>query len=422
MVALVSVTTFLARRYMQAGRNNRFFSWISVLTIAGVAIGVAAMIVVWSVINGFEAELRQRFLMANAHVMAYRFPHGLANPEQWAKTIQQDFGDRVRGISPFIHYETLAKKDSILHSVLIRGIDPALRDKVQSLSPITQPKAALGLLQKEVDDAANKRSAPPVPSVVVGSGLLSLLDAKVGDAIELVEPEANNLAEMKKFKVVGVYDSGLKHYDNKIVLMSIPTAQRFFGMESRVTGLEVGLHKPWDSPKIAEEMSAKYSISIREWQSFNRPLFEAMQMERVVILLITALVAGVAGFNILTTIFVAVSQRQRDISILKAIGATNSQILTLFIKQGLYVGIIGGIIGMILAAAISGFLERYSSRFIDLPDLYLLARLPVAYDWWVYVAVAGFSLLIAVAAGLVPAFLASRVDPVEGFRGNHGAA
>lgn len=416
----MSVTTFLARRYMQAGRSNRFFSWISVLTISGVAIGCAAMIVVWSVINGFETELRKRFLAANAHIMAYRFPHGLTAPEKWAKNIEKDFGSVIRGISPFIHYETMARKDSILHSVLIRGIDPTLREKVQSLAFITTPPESLKILDGEIAHARSGDPLPAVPAVIVGSGLLSLLEAKTGDEIELVEPETNDLGKMQKFKVVGVYDSGLKHYDNKLVLMSLTTAQQFFHMDQRVTGLEIGLHKPWDSPKIAQQMEEKLSISIREWQSFNRPLFEAMQMERVVILLITALVAGVAGFNILTTIFVAVSQRQRDISILKAIGAQNRTIVTLFVKQGIYIGVIGSVTGMVLALAISKVLERY--QFVDLPDLYLLAKLPMSYEWWVYATVGVVSVVIAVIAGLFPAAMASRVDPVQGFRGNEGTA
>ncbi len=254
----MSVTTFLARRYMQAGRDNRFFSWISVLTIAGVTIGCASMIVVWSVINGFEDELRKRFLQSNAHIMAYRFPHGLSNPDQWAQNIEKDFKTEVSGVAPFIHYETMAKKDSILHAVLIRGVDPKLREAVQTLATITEPKESLKVLQQEITEAAAGKAAPVVPSLIVGSGLLSLLDAKVGEVIELVEPEAGNLAEMKKFKIVGVYDSGLKHYDNKLILMSIPTAQAFFGMDKKVTGLEIGLVKPWDSPEIALRMEEKY--------------------------------------------------------------------------------------------------------------------------------------------------------------------
>lgn len=416
----MAITTFIARRYMQAGRDNRFFSWISFLTISGVTIGVAAMIVVWSVINGFESELRKRFLAANAHVMAYKFPHGLANYERWAEDIEKDFGDQIRGISPFIHYETMARKDSLMHAVLIRGINPELRDKVQSLADITTPKEALKVLQQEIVDRDTGKPEPNIPSVILGTGLMSLLDSKVGDIIELVQPEKQNLSEMKKFKVIGSYDSGLKHYDNKLVLMSITTAQDFFNLGNKVIGLEIGMKEPWKSKELAEEMAAKYSLSIREWQSFNKPLFEAMQMERVVILLITALVAGVAGFNILTTIFVAVSQRQRDISILKAIGASNRQILMTFVKQGVYVGVVGSIFGMILAVIISKILERF--QFVDLPDLYLLAKLPMTYDWWVYGSVGVVSIFIAVIAGFFPALLASRVDPVEGFRGNQGVA
>ena len=217
----MSVTTFIAKRYMQAGRDNRFFSWISVLTIAGVAIGVAAMIVVWSVINGFESELRRRFLEANAHIMAYRFPHGITNADQWTKDINRDFKGVVTGVSPFVHYETMARKDSILHGVLVRGTDPKLRETVQSLAPITRPKGAIDIIQQEITDTAAGKSIPDEPSVIIGSGLLSLMSAKVGDSIELVEPTKDSLASMKKFKVVGVYDSGLKHYDNKLVILSL---------------------------------------------------------------------------------------------------------------------------------------------------------------------------------------------------------
>jgi len=417
----MSVTTFMARRYLQAGRSNRFFSWISALTIAGVAIGVAAMIVVWSVINGFEAELRRRFLAANAHIMAYRFPSGISEPDGLAQQIKDDFPKDVVGVAPFTYYETMARKDSVLHATLVKGTSPILRESVQSLRAITEPPEAMDLIQKEVDDAAAGKPLPDVPTVVVGSGLLSLLDAKVGDEVSLLDPKAGDTASapMKAFKIRGVLDTGLKHYDNKQMVMSIPAAQRFFGMGRRVTGLEIGLKDPWTSTEVLPRMEEKYDLSLREWQSLNRPLFEAMQMERVVILLITALVAAVAGFNILTTIFVAVSQRQRDISVLKAIGATNRQILTLFVKQGAYVGVVGSVFGMGLAFGISKILQRY--QFIDLPDLYLLARLPVSYDWWVYVGVSVVSLFIAVMAGLFPAALAARVDPVQGFRGNEGA-
>lgn len=414
----MSTPNFIAKRYLKSGSQNRFFSWISFLTISGVAIGVAAMIVVWSLINGFEIELRKRFLEANAHIMAYRFPHGLPNYEQWAKDVAKDFKDEVKGVSPFIHYETMVRKDSIMHAMLVRGVHPSSRENVQSLSPIVTPKTALDIIENEIKDQKLGKVSSGTPSIIIGSGLASMLEAKTGDLIELVEPDKQDFKEMKKFKVIGIYDSGLKHYDNKIGIMSIPTAQRFFKMGSRVIGLEIGLHTPRKSKEIAREMSERYSLSIREWQTFNRPLFEAMEKERIVILIITALVAAVAALNILTTIFVAVSQKQKDISILKALGASNRFILSIFIRQGVYISSIGCAAGVILAYSISNILERY--QFIDLPDLYLLAKIPMTYDWRVYLTVCVASGFVALLAAFLPAKIASRVNPVEGFRGNQG--
>jgi len=418
----MSFTTFVSRRYLQAGRSNRFMSWISILTISGVAIGVAAMIVVWSVINGFETQLRKRFLTANAHIMLYSFPNGL-NDGQWHDLkgqVEHDYPKEVAGVAPFVYYETMARKDSILHGVLVHGIIPKLHEHVQTIASVVTPKGALAALQDEVDRAAKGAPPPVEPAIIAGSGLLTLLDAKIGDTVELVRPTEGSAQALQKFKVAGAYDSGLKHYDNKLVLMSVPTGQTFFGMGHRVTGLEIGLTDPWNSPRIAADMRSRYDLSATDWLSLNHSLFEAINVERPTILLITAIVPAVAGFNILTTIFVAVSQRQRDISILKALGASNRQIMTLFLKQGVLVGVVGSVIGVLLALGISALLERY--QFIDLPDLYLLARLPITYDWHVYGFVASMSLLIAAAAGLFPAWMASRIDPAQGFRGGENAA
>jgi len=416
----MSVSSFIARRYLGTARENRFFSWIAFLSVVGIAIGVAAMIVVLSVINGFEAELRKRFLAANAHVLAFNYPGGLERPDNWAQRFKSDFGDDIVATSPFAHNETMIRKDSLMHSVLVRGIVPATRDKVQSLRTIVEPENSLNILQDEVD--ASQAGNPPseVPAIILGKGLLSLLDARIGDTVRLVAPESESFSELRPFKVVGTYDSGLKHYDNRLGIVSLSTAQHFFKMKQRVTGIEIGLHRPKDSLGVAAKMSEKYTIQIKDWQSFNRQLFEAMNMERAVIAMIVFLVSGVAGFNILTTLFISVTQKQKSISILKAIGATNRQIQRLFLLQGLYVGVIGCIFGNVLALAISSILERY--QFVDLPDLYLLATLPMAYDWRVYAWVTAAGLLIAVIAGVYPALVAARVVPTEGLKGTRGFA
>ena len=406
---------FVATRYLKSSRENRFFSWITALSIGGVAIGVAAMIVVLSVINGFETELKNRFLAANAHILAFNFPGGLEKPEVWAEKIQRDFGVHLTGMSRFVHYETMARKNSMLHATLIRGIDPAKRQDVQDLRPLVEPASALDELQAELQAELQGKSGNQPSPIILGRGLMSLLDAKLGDIIQLVAPDADRVGDLQAFRIAGVYDSGLKHYDNKLGIVSLPTAQAFFNMGSRVTGLEIGLKYPDRSPKITAAMSEKYTIQIKEWQSFNRSLFEAMQIERAVIAAIVFLVSGVASFNILTTLFISVTQKQRSISILKALGASNREILMLFLVQGAWVGVIGSAAGSLLAFGISKLLEKY--KFIDLPDVYLLATLPMDYNWRTYGVVAAGALFVSIVAGLYPAWVASRVPPTYGIKG-----
>ena len=230
----------------------------------------------------------------------------------------------------------------------------------------------------------------------------------------LISPSSSKYTEMYPFKIVGTYSSGLKHYDNRLSAMSLVAAKRFFKMGQTVTGLEIGLFDASDSIHISEQMKEKYNLTFREWQSFNKPLFEAMKKERTVIALIVAMVVIVAAFNILTTIFVSVSQKQKDISILKALGASNRQILALFVKQGVYIGVLGSLIGVILALLISLLLEKY--QFIDLPDPYFLKHLPMDYSPSVYITISLSAILLCTVAGLYPATIAARVTPTDGFR------
>jgi lipoprotein-releasing system permease protein len=412
----------IAFRYLHASRENRYFSWITLLSLLGLAIGVAALIVVLSVVTGFEYELRNRFLHANAHIMAYRYPAGMVNPDKWAAIIMKDkdFKDDIQGISPFVHYETMAKNDNIMQGVLFRGIDPVKREKVQSIASLINPPNALSILQKEIDDKRKGKPEPEIPSIIIGVGLMENLKAKIGGTIHLVAPSDNSrFSDMKRFKVVGSYNSGLKFYDNRLVVASLGTAQNFFNMKDTVTGIEIGLKDADLSPQVTRKMEQKYELSFREWQSYNRPLFEAMERERIVITIIVAMVVIVAGFNILTTVFISVSQRQRDISILKALGSTNSQIMKLFLIQSSCIGFGGALLGIMLAGIISFVIERYP--FIDLPEPYFLKTLPIHYSVPVYVAVCLIAIVICLLAGLYPAFIASRVTPTEGIGGT-GAA
>ena len=408
-------TRFVALRYLRTQRKNRFFSWISGLTIIGISISVAAMIVVLAVIDGFEEELRNRFLAANAHVLLYRFPTGISDPTEWAKTIQGKYGSEITGISPFIHSETMGRKSYLIHSLLIRGVSPSLRKHVQSLDTIIHPLSAMDQLQAELDLVAAGKPLPKIPGIILGKGVLKSMEAQIGDVIELVAPSADHglpEEELKKFRVLGIYDSGLQHYDGRLGIMSIPAAQSLFQMGTIVTGLEIGLKNPDKSPQFAEKLSEQFQVSVKEWQSYNSNIFEAMHNERTVIGWIVFLVAFVASFNILTTLFISVTQKRRDIAILKALGATNRNILSLFLQQSLFMGVVGGTIGVFLALIMSYLLRRF--EFIKLPDIYLLTTLPVQFNPVTYSVIFVTSLLIASLAGIYPAWVATQVEPARG--------
>ncbi len=414
----MSVSSFLALRYLKANREDRFISWISTLTVAGIMIGVTAMIVVLSVISGFESELRNRLLGANPHISIYRFPAGLKNYHKWQETIDRKFGSELTGQAPFIHFDTMGRKDYLIHSILIRGVDPEQREKFQASKSSIRPPEAMAALQEEVSLAGQNKELPSIPSIIVGQGLLSILNAKIGDVIELISPTADPndpFGEMRKFKIIAIYDSGLQYIDNKIGIISIPAAQHLLHMGEIVTGIEIGLKNPEDSVRIASDMNQYFSeISVKEWQSSHRNIFEAMRTEKVIIGLIVALVAFVASFNILTTLLISVTQKRRDIALLKALGATNKLILTLFVKQSILLGFLGTILGVSLALVLSEILKAFP--FIELPDIYMLKTLPVDFDWRIYTGISLAGLIIAALAGLYPAFVAAKTLTVEGLQ------
>jgi lipoprotein-releasing system permease protein len=242
----MSAASLIARRYLFATSRSSFFSWMTALAISGISIGLAAMIVVISVINGFENEFRGRFLAANAHILAFRYPAaGINDIDAWSKLIHEDFGREITGVSPFVQAETLATKDGLMHNILIRGIHPTLRKTVQDPSSIINPNNALELLAKSQSNP--HPSEGPIP-IIIGSGLLSILQTKVGETIKILTPtNSTSLGTLRDFLVVGVYDSGLKHYDNKLGVLAIKDAQDVFQLKGKAHGFEIGLKNPMNS-------------------------------------------------------------------------------------------------------------------------------------------------------------------------------
>ena len=200
----MSAASLIARRYLLSTGASRYLSWMTVMAILGISIGIAAMIVVLAVINGFETQLRDRFLAANAHVLAFQFPAGISDPDAWTARIERDFGRELTGVSPFVHSETMATKDGLMHNILIRGIHPIRRKTAQDLTPYVRPASGLDELNRSFLQGVAYKDPKPI---IVGVGLLSILQSKVGDTINLIAPESSSVGEIRSFKVVGSYDS-----------------------------------------------------------------------------------------------------------------------------------------------------------------------------------------------------------------------
>ena len=367
------------------------------------------MIVVLSIINGFEQELRNRFLAANAHVLAYKLEQGIDNYTQMEQAIYRDFpkDQVISGISPFIHIATMVKHNNTISSTLVRGIDPVKRTDVQpSLGRYVDPIEALDLIYDQSNISKNDSSK----NVIIGVGLAKKLQAKLGSKIRFVTPEGEGLFGIfKDYNVVGTYDSGFSHYDDKLAIMSIAGAQKLNDKQDFVTGVEIGLVDPWRAPWLEFKLESMFlDMAVRNWQDFNIEMFQAIQYERVLIGLLVALVALVGGFNILTTLFISVFQKERDISLLRAIGSNRYQIMKVFVKQGVLMGVVGCTLGVVLAFFLALGLEKY--QIVSLPEVYMLARLPVEYNPKVYLITWVCGIVIIVLAGIVPARSASKQD------------
>lgn len=400
---------FLARRYILSHGKQHFFSFIALLTIAGVALGTASMIVVLSVIGGFEQEFRERFLAANAHLLMYQYPDGTQQYGQMAakaRQILQRGQLPITGMSPFIHHETMVKNQGGLVATLVRGIHPSKRNHVQPYAHLITPQRSLEHLEQEVI-AYDPRQ---IPGVILGVGLARLLAAEPGDEVRFLVPaQDTGFGLYKNFVVLGIYDSGLSHYDNKLAIVSIPGAQDLMQTPGTVTGIEIGLEEPWSSQRAEQLLRGEFAhMVVRNWQDYNQAFFEAIQYEKVLISLLVALVALVGGFNILTTLFVSVFQKERDILLLMALGSTKRQVMEIFVYQGIYMGLAGSVLGCGLAFLLAQAIETY--QFVSLPQVYMLAQLPVEYDPIVYGLTTAASLSIATFAGLLPAIAAIKGD------------
>ena len=404
---------WIAGRYLRRRRQSGFITLLTGISIGGVALGVTALLTVLAVMNGFESEIQTRIAGTDAHVVLLaEGTHGLTGSDLLIARIARVPG--VLGVAPFTYTKAMAFREGVTEGLVVKGVNLAAERGVTTIGAHLQPPL----------DTIPSATHSGHPGIVLGADLAGRLGVRPGDTLVLgsltgAERSALGFApRLRTFEVVSVFTSGLYTYDSSLGFMAVGAAQDFFGMGGAVTGIEVKLADMFAAPSMAETLLARLSDSrlrANNWIDLNRNLFTWMKLEKVVMFVILALIVLVAAFNIVSTLFMVVLEKRRDIGVLKSLGATRSLVLQVFLFEGLLIGGIGTAAGAAIGGALIAVLQRYP--FIHLPgEVYFIERLPVRPEWGDFAAVILAALLLCLAAALYPAWQASRLEPVDAIR------
>ena len=406
---------FIGLRYTRAKRRNHFISFISLTSMLGIALGVAALITVLSVMNGFQNELRTRILGVASHVQISGPGDVLTDWRGVAALAAAD--TRVAAAAPYINVQGILTFDGAVRGAIIRGILPEYENRV----------AEIGSHMKAGTLAALK---PGEFGIVLGSELARSLAVILGDKVTLIAPQgqvtpAGIIPRLKQFRVVGIFEVGMFEYDSGLALIQLEDAQRLYRMEDRVSGVRLKLHDLFQSRQVAQALLPRLGpdVYISDWTRSHANFFRAVQMEKTVMFIILLLIVAVAAFNIVSTLVMAVTDKQPDIAILRTLGAAPSSIMAVFMVQGALIGVIGTLIGVaggVLLALNIGvvvpFIERlFSVQFLS-KEVYYISELPSELLWGDVGSIAAVSFVLSLLATLYPSWRASRVNPAEALR------
>lgn len=407
----------LGWRYTRAGRatrRNGFISFISGVSMLGIGLGVAALIVVLSVMNGFQKEVRDRMLGVLAHIEVVE-PYGqsLADPE---RTLQEALTHpRVLAAAPFVAAQALLARGEDMKGALVRGIDPAL-----------EPQVADMFLGQSAPFAALRSGEF---RVVLGAALARSMGVTTGDSLTLVSPSgqltpAGLVPRLRQMTVVGLFDSGHFEYDSALVFIHIEDAQRLFRQEGP-TGIRLKLDDLHQARTVAVELSALLSadVWVRDWTQQNRTWFAAVQLEKRMMFIILTLIVAVAAFNLVSTLVMTVTDKRADIAILRTLGASPSSIMGIFMVQGAMVGVMGTLGGLLFGVAVAFHIDTIVPAIESLvgasflpQDIYLISRMPSDPQWADIAPITIIALVLAFVATLYPSWRASRIQPAEALR------
>jgi lipoprotein-releasing system permease protein len=408
----------LGWRYTRAGRGTRrngFISFISGVSMLGIALGVGALIIVLSVMNGFQKEVRDRMLGVVSHIEIYA-QGGAALPDLPRTLAEVRANPAVIGAAPFIAAQALLARGDDMKGALVRGIDPALEPGVTDLAG-------------ELKNSVLKRLTPGGFGVVLGVDLARGLGLREGDTVTLIAPSgqvtpAGVVPRLKQMTVVGTFSSGHYEYDSTLALVHQDDAARIFRLEGP-SGVRLKLRDLHQARVVADQLATSLSgdLLIRDWTRQNRTWFAAVQLEKRMMFIILTLIVAVAAFNLVSTLVMTVTDKRADIAILRTLGASPASIMGVFVVQGAMVGVIGTLAGLLLGLGVAFNIDVIVPALENLlhasflpKDIYLISRMPSDPQRSDILPVAVISLVLAFLATIYPSWRASRVNPAEALR------
>jgi len=408
----MSFEYFIGGRYLKAKQKQAFISMITVLSVAGVTVGVMALVVVIAVMSGFEDDLKSRILGVESHLVLMR--HGGPFEDYQPVVEKMASVDGIESVTPFIYTQVMLRSSHGISGAVLRGIDP-------HTAPSVIKGIQAGALVKETDGEQTDPDVK-VPGIILGKELARSLHVLKGDMVQVITTKGmispiGHVPTMRRFVVRGYFETGMYEYDGSMAYIQLSDAQKILRMKDSISGIEARVTDIYKAREVAKKVvnTLGYPYWVRDWMQMNHNLFSALKLEKTVMFIILALIILVAAFNIASSLIMMVMEKTKDIAILKAMGATDSSIRKIFVFKGMIIGAIGTFLGVVIGFVLCVLLEKY--KFIELPgDVYYLTTLPVKLDFLDVVVIASSALVICFLATLYPARQASKLDPVEAIR------
>lgn len=406
------------RRKDSGNSGNGFISFISLISTLGIALGVAALITVLSVMNGFQTELRTRILGVASHIQIFGSARQNGELQDWPKVAEEALrAPQVRAAAPFVQEQGMLTFDQDVRGTLVRGILPAEEDKVADF-------------EKHMKAGHLRDLQPGEYGIVLGTDLAAALHVRMGDKVTLIAPQgmvtaAAILPRLKQFRVIGLFEVGMYEFDSSLALIHLQDAQRLYRLDDRVSGVRLKLDELFAAPRVARELLGKITsdVMISDWTRSHGNFFRAVAIEKNMMFLILLLIVAVAAFNIVSALVMAVTDKQADIAILRTLGATPASIMQIFMVQGALIGCIGlgmGVAGGVALAlnidVVVPFIERLLGTQFLAKDVYYISELPSELQWPDVFIVAGVSFALTLLATIYPSWTAARTQPAEALR------